>query len=140
MPDGPRLRQLNLVVHDMDATVAFYRMLGIEIPDTMPDWQSHHRTAPMPDGIELELDSEASTRTWSTGLRPGTAVIGFDVPSRDDVDRLHATLAAAGYASVQAPYDAFWGSRYAIVNDPNGNAVGIMSPMDDAYRSAPPAP
>jgi uncharacterized glyoxalase superfamily protein PhnB len=47
-------------------------------------------------------------------------------------------MATAGYTSQQEPYDAFWGSRYAILEDPDGNAVGIMSPMDDAYRSAPP--
>ncbi|MDA1073969.1 MAG: hypothetical protein O3A63_04305 [Proteobacteria bacterium] len=23
------------------------------------------------------------------------------------------------------PYDTFWGSRYAIINDPDGNNVGV---------------
>ena len=32
----------------------------------------------------------------------------------------------------QEPYDAFWGARYAVVSDPDGNGVGIMSPVDDA--------
>ena len=32
--------------------------------------------------------------------------------------------------SQQEPYDAFWGARYAIVEDPDGNAVGLMSPID----------
>ena len=36
--------------------------------------------------------------------------------------------------------DAFWGARYAVVSDPEGNGVGIMSPVDPARRSEPPAP
>ena len=38
----------------------------------------------------------------------------------------------------QAPYDAFWGGRFAIVEDPDGNPVGLMSPNDPAMRTAPP--
>ena len=64
MTDRPRvvLSQLNLVASDMPAAVAFYRRLGLEIPE-----------------------------------------------------------------------------RYAIVADPDRNHVGLMSPIDEAKRSAPPA-
>jgi uncharacterized glyoxalase superfamily protein PhnB len=48
-------------------------------------------------------------------------------------------VTGAGYGSQQPPYDAFWGSRYAIVEDPDGNAVGLMSPVDPTRRSTPPA-
>ena len=65
---------------------------------------------------------------------PG-AVIGFRVESRDEVDRLFTDLTGAGYRGQQPPYDAFWGARYAIVEDPDGNAVGIMSPSDPERRS-----
>ena len=58
--------------------------------------------------------------------------------TRDEVDRLVASLTADGVPVQQAPYDAIWGARYAVVSDPDGNAVGIMSPVDDAYRSTPP--
>jgi hypothetical protein len=37
--------------------------------------------------------------------------------------------------ALHEPYDAFWGARYAIVEDAGGNAVGIMSPVDPARRS-----
>jgi predicted enzyme related to lactoylglutathione lyase len=38
----------------------------------------------------------------------------------------------------QPPYDTFCGARYAILLDPDGNYVGLMSPPDPARRSAPP--
>ena len=69
--------------------------------------------------------------------KPGT-MISFQLPSREAVDALHDKLTAAGYESRQAPYDAFWGARFAIVADPDGRDVGLMSPSDPARRSAPP--
>jgi hypothetical protein len=41
----PNLDLANLVVSDMEATVAFYRRLGLTIPDTDAAFQTHHRTS-----------------------------------------------------------------------------------------------
>ncbi len=142
------LDQLNLVVRDMDAMVAFYRRLGVDIPDRDPAWDPHHRSAASPGspgspGLDLDLDSERFAGMWNAGwggsARPGL-VIGFRVATRAAVDEIHDELVGAGYRSQQPPYDAFWGSRYAVVEDPDGNAVGLMSPRDDAFRSEPPRP
>jgi uncharacterized glyoxalase superfamily protein PhnB len=65
-------------------------------------------------------------------------VVGFRLPSREAVDALYADLTDAGHAGLQPPCDAFWGSRYAIVEDPDGVAVGFMSPPSPDRRSAPP--
>lgn len=136
------LGQVNLVVADMEATVGFYRQLGLEIPDTLPEWQAHHRTAVLPGGIDLDLDSVEFAAQWNRGARsgPGSAVIGFRVESRDEVDRLHAVVAAAGHPVQEPPHDTFWGSRYAIVEDPDGQPVGLMSPPDPERATAPPPP
>ncbi len=134
--------QLNIVVRDMDAAVDFYRRLGIEIPETQPEWQAHHRNASTVGEVALELDSTAFTPQWNAGWpasRPGV-VVGFRVATREDVDDLYAELTGAGHVGQQAPYDAFWGARYAIVEDPSGNAVGLMSPVDPARRSRPSPP
>ncbi len=58
------------------------------------------------------------------GATGGGAVLGVSVASRDKVDEVYAGLVDAGYPGRQPPYDAFWGSRYAIVEDPDGNPVG----------------
>jgi catechol 2,3-dioxygenase-like lactoylglutathione lyase family enzyme len=136
--DRPVLDQVNLVVRDMAAAVAFYRRLGIDIPDRDPAWDADHRSAKTSGGIDFDLDSTEFAEKWNEGGSRG-AVLGFKVSSRDEVDRLYAELTGAGYASQQSPYDAFWGARYAIVEDPDGNAVGIMSPIDGARRSTPPS-
>jgi uncharacterized glyoxalase superfamily protein PhnB len=129
--------QFNLVVTDMDASVAFYRKLGLTIPDTDPRWQSHHRTAAVRNGIDLDFDSREFARYWNQGWQRGMGVLGFKVGSRERVDEIYRDLVEAGYRGQQPPYDAFWGARYAVMEDPDGNAVGIMSPVNPDGRSQP---
>ncbi len=136
------LDQLNIVVRDMDAAVDFYSRLGIEIPETLPEWQAHHRTADMDGEVDLELDSTAFTPQWDAGWpasQPGV-VVGFRLATREDVDELYEELTGVGHVGQQAPTDAFWGARYAIVEDPRGNAVGLMRPVDPARRTRPSSP
>jgi catechol 2,3-dioxygenase-like lactoylglutathione lyase family enzyme len=140
MNDSPILDQLNLVVSDMNATVEFYRRLGLDIPDTDPAFQAHHRSARLPGGLDLDFDSAEFVTHWDVGWRSGRAVIGFRVSRRERVDSIYSDLTASGYLGQQPPYDAFWGARFAIVEDPDGNAVGIMSPVDPDRRARPDFP
>jgi DNA-binding CsgD family transcriptional regulator/catechol 2,3-dioxygenase-like lactoylglutathione lyase family enzyme len=139
--EGPVLDQINLVVRDMEAMVGFYRRLGVRIGDSDAPWNRHHRTAELGGGLDLDLDSTEFASMWDQGWPAGRtgAVIGFKLRDRAEVDRRFADLVDAGYTPHQAPYDAFWGARYAIVEDPDGNAVGLMSPRDPDRRSPPPA-
>ena len=53
----------------------------------------------------------------------------------DDVAELDATYArvvAAGHTGPKAPWDAFWGQRYAFLQDPDGNRVDISTPIEAA--------
>jgi uncharacterized glyoxalase superfamily protein PhnB len=94
-------------------------------------------------GLDLEFDSTAFAGIWSAGWSGrgnigGRIVLGFSVASREAVDEISVDLTGAGYAGLQAPYDAFWGAQYAVVEDPDGIAVGLMSPISPEFRSAPP--
>ena len=140
----PVLDQVDIIVRDMDAAVAFYRRLGIDVADTPSPWSDTHRETVMPGNIVLHLDNVKHTHQWNRGW-PGAAgsgacVVGFKFASREEVDGVYADLVSAGYRGQQEPYDAFWGSRYAVIEDPDGNAVGMMSPSDPARRSEPPLP
>jgi catechol 2,3-dioxygenase-like lactoylglutathione lyase family enzyme len=139
-----RLDQLNLVVRDVPASRAFYSRLGLTLgnePDPM--WDTHHVSARGGEGgpLDLDLDSVVFASQWNEGWPGGSGIVlGFKVETRQDVDDPVARLAADGIAVQQPPYDAFWGARYAVVSDPDGNGVGIMSPMDPAMRSEAPDP
>jgi catechol 2,3-dioxygenase-like lactoylglutathione lyase family enzyme len=139
-PSQPDLHMINLVVDDMAASVAFYRRLGV-VPEDV-DTASPHLQLRMLGGLSLELDTAESARLWHAAWRadPSSvgAVLGFALPSRASVDERYDELTAAGHLGRQPPFDAFWGARYAIVADPDGNDIGLMSPIDDARRTWPP--
>lgn len=146
----PTLNQLNIVSGNVDASIAFYRKLGVDIPDPRI-WRTptgaHHVSAieaDSPDAATLDLDSAAFAQMWNKGWAgrkdlAGRVVVGFSVSSREEVDRLYGDMTAGGHRGLQAPFDAFWGARYAIVEDPDGIAVGLMSPISANRRSPPPA-
>jgi uncharacterized glyoxalase superfamily protein PhnB len=126
---------IDLTVSDVRASAEFYRRLGFEVPDVWEEGGQAQHCA-IPDGPMM--NSLALTRgydpSWPDG--PGLVLI-FHVASREDVDARHAEMVDAGYRSHLAPFDAFWGARYAIVDDPDGNHVGIMSPSDKEHSAAP---
>ena len=138
MTGRPVLNQFNLVVTDMDANDHLLPTLRTVNPQRPPRTGApHHRTAEMPGGIALDFDSTEFAHIWDTAWSDGPrmGVLGFAVSSRQEVDDLYRTMTEAGYMGEQQPYDAFWGARYAVVQDPDGNPVGIMSPIDLARRS-----
>jgi len=63
-----------------------------------------------------------------------------DMEAMADFYRRLGVELPAGPPEWAPPYDAFWGSRFAVVTDPDGNAVGLMSPRDDAFRGPSPSP
>jgi predicted lactoylglutathione lyase len=139
------LGQINIVVRDMRTSLAFYRLLGLSINEIpIAEWAPHHASAVTSNGVQVEFDSLAFAKQWNPGLdeaKLGTAALPFfHVATREEVDWAHARMTAAGYRSQKAPEDAFWGARYAILEDPDGNAVGIMSAIDESKRRPPPLP
>jgi predicted lactoylglutathione lyase len=144
---GARFDAVNMVVSDMGASRQFYSLLGLEFANSHePLWDRHHVTAVHPGGddgpdLGFDLDSASFAHQWNAGWPGGAGVVlGFRVEAREEVDELVSMLAAGGATVQQAPYDAFWGARYGVVSDPDGNAVGIMSPVDPAFRSTAPSP
>jgi catechol 2,3-dioxygenase-like lactoylglutathione lyase family enzyme len=139
-----RLDQVNLVVHDVEASRAFYSRLGLDFGDDRdPVWAHHHVSAVHTEHapIDVDLDSTSFVQRWDRGWPGGSGVVvGFKVDAREEVDALVAALVADGVPVQQEPFDAFWGARYAVVSDPDGNGVGIMSPVDPSRRGEAPAP
>jgi uncharacterized glyoxalase superfamily protein PhnB len=139
-----KLDQLNIISADMEATLLFYRRLGIQMDDparTVAGEPFHANSEGA--GASLEVDSPDFARAWNQGWKDeadlnGRVLVGLRVASRAEVDRLYAESTAAGHRGLHPPEDAFWGARFAIVEDPNGIAVGLMSPRDGPQRPPPP--
>ena len=123
----PRLDMIGIAVADMAKALAFYRRLGLDLPE-----DGDHVETTLPGGIRLAFDTEAVIRSfhpsWSRG-RGGRTDLAFLLPDAAAVDALHAELVTAGHESEIAPFDAFWGQRYAVVLDPDGNGVDLFAPL-----------
>jgi uncharacterized glyoxalase superfamily protein PhnB len=139
MADVPTLRQVNLVVTDLHRTVEFCRLLG---------WHVEHPGVPhlevdVGGGVSLEFDETGSVAFWNSGspsVLGGSGVVTLGVGSREEVDRICRRVVDGGYPCRQPPFDAFWGARFAVVADHDGNQFGLMSPVDEDRRHWPPQP
>ncbi|NRQ30414.1 glyoxalase [Nonomuraea sp. NN258] len=128
---NPTLNTIDIVVSDMEASIAFYARLGLHFkldPHT-PD----HASCDLPNGLHLMLDTE-SFRTpflgeWTPPVGGPRTLLCFEFDSPAGVDAGYAELVEAGYRGLVAPFDAFWGMRYATVLDPDGNGVDLYASL-----------
>lgn len=124
-----RLDMIGIVVKDIGESLRFYRTLGLEIPD--PDGGPYHEVT-LDGGVRLSWNSEEMMREidpeWvpPVGQRIGLA---FLCESTAQVNERYDALVGAGYVGHKAPWDAFWGQRYAQVQDPDGNVVDLFCPL-----------
>jgi catechol 2,3-dioxygenase-like lactoylglutathione lyase family enzyme len=72
-PGSPlALEQINIVVRDMQRSLAFYRLLGVSIAEIRdPEWAAwapHHANGVTSNGVRVEFDSVAFAKQWNPGL------------------------------------------------------------------------
>ena len=123
----PRLDMIGLAVEDMAASLAFYRRLGLEIPEG-----EDHVEATLPGGVRIAWDTHEVMKSFDPAWQRGEGspiTLAFLVDSPAEVDSLYAELTGEGYDGHLAPWDAFWGQRYAILRDPDGNDVALFAPL-----------
>ncbi|MFF3654618.1 VOC family protein [Streptomyces olivochromogenes] len=128
----PRFAVIGLVASDMAATLAFYRRLGLVFPEGAED--QPHVEAELPGGSRLAIDTEETIRSFHAGWLPpahggGRMSLAFVCDGPAEVDSVYEDLVGAGYHGELKPWDAFWGMRYAVVHDPDGNGVDLFAPL-----------
>jgi catechol 2,3-dioxygenase-like lactoylglutathione lyase family enzyme len=126
-----QLDLIGVVVEDMGRSLAFYRELGLDLPEAGND-QSHVE-ATLPGGLRLAWDTQETVRSFDADWQPATGGpqigLAFRLEGPSDVDAAYERLVSLGYDGHKAPWDAPWGQRYALVRDPDGNAVDLFSPL-----------
>lgn len=126
---APRLNVIEIFTADMAASLAFYRRLGLEIPEAA---DTELNVELKLDGFTLVWDSIDLIKQINPGYVPGSGGprvgLAFQCDSPDEVDRVYADLVDAGAHGEMAPFDASWGPRYAVLHDPDGNAVDLYAP------------
>jgi len=125
----PQLNALGIVVSDMARSIGFYRLVGLDVPET-PD--EGHVDAFLPNGVRFMLDSEETIRSFrpdwvrAAGNQLGLAL---ECASPAEVDEVYARVTNAGFHGEKEPWDAFWGQRYAQLQDPDGVPVDLYASL-----------
>jgi catechol 2,3-dioxygenase-like lactoylglutathione lyase family enzyme len=126
-----RLDLVGLVVADMARSLDFYRRLGFDLSPSSDG--EPHVEATVPGGLRIAWDTVDTIRSFDPDWMPPSGGHGislaFACDSPADVDETYRSLVADGYGGRREPWDAFWGQRYAIVLDPDGNSVDLFAPL-----------
>jgi catechol 2,3-dioxygenase-like lactoylglutathione lyase family enzyme len=128
---APTFNMIGLVVADMGTALAFYRRLGLDIPADAD--KEPHVEFTLPGGLRLAWDTVDTIRSFDPDWAPPSGAprvaLAFACADPAEVDRTYAELVDAGYAGHKPPWDAFWGMRYAVLHDPDGNGIDLHAPL-----------
>jgi catechol 2,3-dioxygenase-like lactoylglutathione lyase family enzyme len=125
----PQLNALGIVVSDMAKSIRFYRLVGLDVPET-PD-EGHVDTF-LPSGVRFMLDSEETVRSFRPDWSRETGnqlALAFECNTPAEVDELYERVIGGGFEGDAEPWDAFWGQRYAQLRDPDGIPVDLYAPL-----------
>jgi catechol 2,3-dioxygenase-like lactoylglutathione lyase family enzyme len=123
----PQLNAIGIVSSDLSRSIAFYRTLGLDVPDG-----DDHIDVALPNGVRFMLDSEEVVRSFRPDWTRATGnqlSLAFECASAAEVDELYARVVAAGFEGEKEPWDAFWGQRYAQLRDPDGTPVDLYAQL-----------
>jgi catechol 2,3-dioxygenase-like lactoylglutathione lyase family enzyme len=120
---------VGIVADNPEKSVAFYALLGVKFSKA---GGAEHYEASTPSGVRLMLDSVGLIKSFDPEyVKPNGSgvVMCFKQSSAADVDRVYASVLEAGHRGKKAPWDAFWGQRYACVLDPDGNQIDLFAQL-----------
>lgn len=126
-----KLDLVGMVVRNMPQALAFYRELGWDIPAEMNT--EGHVEYVLPNGLRVAWDTVEVVRSFDPDWQPPTGGhrigLAFLCETPGDVDTIFQRLVDKGYRPHKPPFDAFWGQRYAQIEDPDGNVVDLFAPL-----------
>jgi catechol 2,3-dioxygenase-like lactoylglutathione lyase family enzyme len=124
-----QLNAIGIVVTDMEKSIRFYRLLGLDVPETPGEG---HVDTFLPNGVRFMLDTEEVVKSfrpdWTRAVGNQLA-LAFECGSASEVDEVYARAVAAGFHGEKEPWDAFWGQRYAQLADPDGVPVDLYAAL-----------
>ncbi|MGP7819335.1 VOC family protein [Niallia sp. 01092] len=132
-----RLDMVGLKVKNMARSLMFYQALGFDILAGGPDEPYAELKN---DGVRISLNLlDMLTEVYQVSLADVQEPIGTVIPKVElafimdevkSVDKKCQELKEQGYEIYCEPWDAFWGQRYAIIKDPDGNLLSIFANLD----------
>jgi catechol 2,3-dioxygenase-like lactoylglutathione lyase family enzyme len=126
---GLELYMVGLIVADMGRAIEFYRRLGLDIP---PGSEEHDHVEVKMSGLTFFLTNESANARWDPARRAISGdgyriVLEFYLETAEALDAKYAELTRFGYTGHHPPYDVTPQTRFALVDDPDGNTILLSS-------------
>lgn len=122
-----KLNAVGVNAKNIEESVKFYTLLGFKFDEFAPG--EDHVEAMQDSGIKLMIDSfESVVGILGEEPRPSnhsSFALEFDTPM--ELNQIVEKLKEHGFKPFKEPWDAFWGQRYAIVQDPSGYLIDLYS-------------
>jgi uncharacterized glyoxalase superfamily protein PhnB len=139
------LYMLGLIVQDMPTALAFYRCLGLDIPEGS-ETQSHVEIK-MGSGMTFFLDSRPTRWDPRYGAQAGDqaggagdrypVILEFYLQDQAALHAKYTELTERGYQGFREPYPTSFGMYFAMIKDPDGNTILLSAdaaPKDPASQ------
>lgn len=123
-----KLNAVGVCSSDFQITAKFYEILGFKFPEFSNEEQ-HLEPIPTEGSIRLMIDSKELTESiiGEKPFAPNHSSFAIEFESAEEVDGIVEKVKEAGFKVFKEPWDAFWGQRYAIVEDPDGYRVDLYA-------------
>ena len=125
-----KLNAVGVNSKNLQKSIEFYKLLGFEFPE-LKEGEQHIESIPTEGSIKLMIDSaELAKEIIGEDPKPGnhsSFALLYDSPQ--EVNEVSKKIIDAGFKVVNEPWDAFWGQRYCIVEDPDGYKVDLYAQL-----------
>ena len=120
---------IGIVSENPARSIEFFKILGVEIKQYE---NSGHFEGTTTSGVRIMLDTvdiiQSMDENWKKTQGNGI-VLCFKQDSPNQVNETYNRLSKAGFKEIKAPWDAFWGHRYACIADPDGNQIDLFAAL-----------
>ena len=125
-----KLNAVAVTTSNLQKTVEFYMFLGFTFPEHKNDEQ-HLEPVTSDGSARLMIDSKALIADIVGEVpKPGNhSSFAIEYDSAGEVNSIADKLKTSGFKVVKEPWDAFWGQRYCIVEDPDGYKVDLYAAL-----------
>ncbi|MDA1316711.1 MAG: VOC family protein [bacterium] len=125
-----KLNAVGVTTSNFSKTLEFYELLGFKFPDGVGDG-AHIETAITDSSAKLMIDSKDMAKDIiGEDQKPGNhSSFAVQYDSAEEVNDIASKIKSAGFTIIKEPWDAFWGQRYCVVEDPDGYKVDLYAEL-----------
>lgn len=125
-----KLNAIGITSSDFKKTLQFYSILGFIFSENN-ETEDHIEPVTEPGSTRLMIDSKKLIKEilGEEPIPANHSAFAIEYNSPQEVNEICQKIHAEGFTVVKDAWDAFWGQRYAIVEDPDGYKVDLYAKL-----------